>query len=144
MTVDPMTVKVSPCPMPELKEFVRPLRQHFYRMESLHTLERFATGLLADVPHKSGSAIAQAAADLSDSALYRLMAETHWDPHAFNRHRLQIMRQRAVAAQPEAAWPTITWRRGSDGPLTKPFVALGVDRAVGERPLPGHAGEKKW
>jgi len=49
-----------------------------------------------------------------------------------------------VAAQPEAAWPTITWRRGSDGPLTKPFVALGVDRAVGERPLPGHAGEKTW
>lgn len=97
MTMDPMNLKVSPYPIPELAEFLRPFRQHFYRMESLHTLERFATGLLADVQHKSGAAIAQAVADLSDSALYRLMAETHWDAHALNQQRLQVMLAQAVA-----------------------------------------------
>ncbi len=60
-----------------------------------------------------------------------------------------------IAAQAEAAWPGITWRMGSAGPLTKQFVALRVVRAVGEtsgregwligeRPLPGHAGETKY
>ena len=60
-----------------------------------------------------------------------------------------------IAAQAEAAWQSITWRLGSDGPLTKQFVALRVYRAVGEttgregwlvgeRPLPGHAGERKY
>jgi len=54
-----------------------------------------------------------------------------------------------LAAQAEEAWQTITWRMGTDGPLTKQFVALWVYRAVGEttgpegwligeRPLPGH------
>jgi SRSO17 transposase len=60
-----------------------------------------------------------------------------------------------LAAQTEEAWQTITWRRGTDGPLTKQFIALRVHRAVeettgcqgwliGERPLPGHQGDKKF
>lgn len=60
-----------------------------------------------------------------------------------------------LAAQPEEAWQTITWRMGTEGPLTKQFVALRVYRAVGEttgpegwlfgeRPLPGHKGKMKF
>ena len=60
-----------------------------------------------------------------------------------------------LAAQPEEAWQTIIWRMGTDGPLTKQFVALRVYRAVGEttgpegwligeRPLPGHKGKMKF
>jgi SRSO17 transposase len=60
-----------------------------------------------------------------------------------------------LAAQSEEAWQTVTWRMGTDGPLTKQFVALWVYRAVrettgpegwliGERPLPEHKGEKKF
>jgi SRSO17 transposase len=92
-----MMVKVSPYPIPELQEFLRPFRQHFYRVESLHTLERYTTGLLADIERKSGAGIARAVAGLSDSALYRLMAETRWSPKAFNRQRIQIMLGQAVA-----------------------------------------------
>jgi SRSO17 transposase len=62
---------------------------------------------------------------------------------------------KVLAAQPEEAWQTITWRMGTDGPLTKQFVALRVYRAVGEttgpegwlfgeRPLPGHKGKMKF
>lgn len=92
-----MVVKVSPYPIPELKEFLRPFRHHFYRAESLHTLERYATGLLSDVERKSGAGIAEAVAGLSDSALYRLMTETHWDHKALNRQRIQTMLEQAVA-----------------------------------------------
>jgi SRSO17 transposase len=60
-----------------------------------------------------------------------------------------------LASQPEGDWKTITWRLGSDGPLTKQFVAVRVHRAVGEetgpegwlmgeRPLPGKEGEQKF
>ncbi len=90
-------VKVSPYPIPELKEFLRPFRAHFYRAESLHVLERYATGLLSDVEHKSGAAVAAAVAGLSDSALYRLLAATVWDAAAVTTQRLQILRERATA-----------------------------------------------
>ncbi len=92
-----MTLKVSPYPIPELQEFLQPFRQQFYRMESLRTLERYATGLLGDVEHKSGAAVAEAVSGLSDSALYRLMSETHWEPFALNRQRVGTMLDRAVA-----------------------------------------------
>jgi SRSO17 transposase len=92
-----VTLKVSPYPIPELKEFLRPYRQLFYRYESLRTLERYATGLLSDVEHKSGAAIAEAVAGLSDAALYRLMTETRWDPLAFNQQRVKTMLDQAVA-----------------------------------------------
>ena len=92
-----MTPKVSPYPIPELKGFLRPFRQQFYRMESLRTLERYATGLLGDIEHKSGAAVAEAVAGLSDAALYRLMAETRWDPLALNQQRVKVMVDQAVA-----------------------------------------------
>jgi SRSO17 transposase len=92
-----MTIKVSPYPIPELEEFLRPFRQHFYRVESLHTLERYATGLLADIERKSGAGIAEAVAGLSDSALYRLMTATCWDPKALNTQRIQVMLEKAAA-----------------------------------------------
>jgi len=91
-----MKVKVSPYPIPELVEFLRPFRQYFYRVESFWTLERYATGLLAEVERKSGAGIAEAVAGLSESALYRLLGETYWDQDAVNRQRVAIMRQRAT------------------------------------------------
>lgn len=73
--------------------------------------------------------------------------------------------QALLDAQPETAWQTVTWREGAKGPLTKQVVALRVHRAtggaqlpvsdqrvntgtegwlLGERPLPGTTGERKW
>jgi SRSO17 transposase len=60
-----------------------------------------------------------------------------------------------IASLPEEAWQTITWRQGSEGPLTKQFVALRVRRSqddrtgpegwlIGERPLPNHVGDRKF
>ena len=90
-------LRVSPYPIPELAEFLRPFRKHFYRAESLQTLERVVTGLPADIESKSGAGIAAAVARLSPSALYRLMDETEWDEHALNRERVRVMVEQAVA-----------------------------------------------
>jgi SRSO17 transposase len=92
------SIKVSPYPIPELAEFLRPYRKHFYRVESLQVLERYATGLLAEIgQRKSGAAVAEAVAGLSRSALYRLLTETVWDETAVNRQRIGTMVARAVA-----------------------------------------------
>jgi SRSO17 transposase len=91
-------IKVSPYPIPELAEFLRPYRHHFYRVESLSVLERYATGLLAEMERrKSGAGVAEAVAGLSRSAVCRLMAETEWDEAAVNRQRIETMVAQAVA-----------------------------------------------
>jgi SRSO17 transposase len=93
-----MLPRVSPYPIPELAEFLRPYRKHFYRLESLWVLERYVTGLLAEIePRKSGAGVAKAVAGLSESGLYRLMGETEWDNMAFNNQRIGIMVTEAVA-----------------------------------------------
>jgi SRSO17 transposase len=92
-----MVARISPYPIPELKEFLRPFRPHFYRCESLPVLERYATGLLADIARKSGAGIAEAVAGLSESAVYRLLAQSTWDEAAVNRQRISVMVRQATA-----------------------------------------------
>src|SRR5579859_6797179 len=92
-----MELKVSPYPIPELAEYLRPFRPFCDRYESLRTVERLATGLLAEIEWKSGRAVAAAVADLSDDAIDRLLAETHWDAQALNGQRVQTMVAQAVA-----------------------------------------------
>jgi SRSO17 transposase len=92
-----MVACVSPYPVPELKEFLGPFRPHFYRCESLPVLERYATGLLADITRKSGAGIAEAVAGLSESAVYRLLAQSAWDAAAVNRQRIDVMVKQAMA-----------------------------------------------
>jgi hypothetical protein len=91
-----MDTKVSPYPIPELREFLLPFRPFFYRYESFLTLERVATGLVAEIDWKSGAGLAAAVANLSDGAIYRLLRETSWDAIAFNRQRVQTMVAHAV------------------------------------------------
>ena len=89
-------IKVSPSPIPELKAFLMPFRRHFHRAESIHVLERYAAGLLTDLEYKSGAAVAQAVAGLSESALYRLLGQSVWDAKAVDRQRVETMLQPAV------------------------------------------------
>jgi len=51
-------VKGSPYPIRELREFLLPFRSFFYRYESFQTLERVATGLMAELERKSGAGLA--------------------------------------------------------------------------------------
>jgi SRSO17 transposase len=75
-----------------------------------------------------------------------------------------------IAAQPDGAWQSVTWRQGTKGPLRKQFLAIRVHRATGnpawgedglstsharvttgiegwllaERPVPGEDRERKY
>ena len=62
-----------------------------------------------------------------------------------------------MAALPADDWSGISWREGSKGKLAKSFVRVRVYRVglkgkhlptsgwlIGERPLPGHAGDSKY
>jgi SRSO17 transposase len=90
-------IKVSPYPIPELAEFLRPYRQHFYRVESLATLERYVTGLLAEIEHKSGAGVAAGVAGLSESRVYRLLGESAWAETGMNQQRIETMGGAGVA-----------------------------------------------
>ena len=116
-----MLPRVSPHPIPELEEFLQPFRQHFYRIESLGVLERYVTGLLAEIERKSGAGIAQAVAGLSESALYRLLAESEWDAAALNRQRLTMMVEQAVVGDGMLVVDETTYPRKGE-------KTVGVDR----------------
>lgn len=59
-----MDVKVSPYPIRELREFLRPFRAFFSRYESAQTLERVATGLVGEIDRKSGARLAARPSDI--------------------------------------------------------------------------------
>ena len=90
-------IKVSPDPIPELWEFLRPFRGHFYNVRSLGNVERYISGLLADIPRKTFAGIAEAVVGVSDEQLQGLLTDAKWDHDAFNRQRVGIMIERATA-----------------------------------------------
>jgi SRSO17 transposase len=90
-------LKVSPNPIPELWEFLLPFRKHFYNVRSLGNVERYISGLLADIPRKTFAGIAEAVVGVSDEQLQGLLTDAKWDHEAFNQQRVEIMIERATA-----------------------------------------------
>jgi SRSO17 transposase len=60
-------------------------------------LERYITGLLAEIEHKSGARVAAGVAGLSASAVYRLLGESAWAVGGVNNQRIETMCGAAVA-----------------------------------------------
>ena len=67
--MDKVPFKASPYPLPELAEYLEPFRHYFYRVENYRALERYATGLVADIKRKTCCGIAEAVAGTSSQAL---------------------------------------------------------------------------
>jgi hypothetical protein len=53
--------KASPEPLPELATFLEPFAPLFRRHTSRDSMERYLTGLLSDLPHKTCDTIADVA-----------------------------------------------------------------------------------
>jgi len=89
--------KGSPDPLPELAAYLEPFVPLFRRSTSRRSLERYATGLLSDLPRKNCEAIAQAVASTSLEQLQHLLTDAAWDPLALDEARVHLLVKRSPA-----------------------------------------------
>src|SRR5712692_8888636 len=81
--------KASPDALPELAAFLEPFAPLFRRHTSRDSMERYLTGLLTDLPHKTADTIAAAVAGTSTERLQHLLTDAAWDAQALDEARVQ-------------------------------------------------------
>jgi len=81
--------KASPEPLPELATFLEPFAPLFRRHTSRDSMERYVTGLLSDLPHKTCETIAEVIAGTSLERLQHLLTDAAWDPLALDEARVK-------------------------------------------------------
>jgi SRSO17 transposase len=91
--------KASPAALPELEAFLAPFAPLFRRHTSRDSMERYLTGLLTDLPHKTADTIAAAVAGTSTERLQHLLTDASWDAHTLDAMRVQHL----LAAHPPTA-----------------------------------------
>lgn len=91
--------KASPAALPELEAFLAPFAPLFRRHTSRDSMERYLTGLLTDLPHKTADTIAAAVAGTSTERLQHLLTDATWDALALDEARVQQL----LAAHPPTA-----------------------------------------
>ncbi len=91
-----MVPKASPDALPELAAFLEPFAPLFRRHTTRDSMERYLTGLLTDLPHKTADTIAAAVAGTSTERLQHLLTDAAWDATALDEARVK----RLLAIQP--------------------------------------------
>src|ERR1700730_3718466 len=81
--------KASPEPLPELAAFLEPFAPLFRRHTSRDSMERYLTGLLTDLPHKTCDTIADVIAGTTVERLKNLLTDAAWDPRAVDEARVK-------------------------------------------------------
>ena len=81
--------KASPDPLPELAAFLEPFAPLFRRHTSRDSMERYLTGLLTDLPHKTCDTIADVIAGTSVERLQHLLTDATWDPRELDEARVK-------------------------------------------------------
>jgi SRSO17 transposase len=81
--------KASPEPLPELATFLEPFAPLFRRHTSRESMERYLTGLLSDLPHKTCDTIADVVAGTSIERLQHLLTDAAWDPLQLDEMRVK-------------------------------------------------------
>src|SRR5713226_6129273 len=81
--------KASPEPLAELAAFLEPFAPLFRRHTSRESMERYLTGLLTDLPHKTCDTIADVIAGTSVERLQHLLTDAAWDPLALDEARVK-------------------------------------------------------
>ncbi|GHO62683.1 hypothetical protein KSC_015750 [Ktedonobacter sp. SOSP1-52] len=90
--------KASPEPLPELAAFLEPFAPLFRRHTSRDSMERYLTGLLTDLPHKTCDTIADVVAGTTVERLQHLLTDAAWDPLELDEARVK----RLLALHPVA------------------------------------------
>lgn len=86
-----MILKAGPEALTDLAEFLNPFASLLQRSQSRHALERYTTGLLADLPRKTASDLGRAIAGTNGQRLQEFLTRTQWDPSAMDRLRVRQM-----------------------------------------------------
>ena len=80
--------QVPQSPLPELAEFLAPLRVQFTQGPSAETLRQYVTGLLSEYPNKNCDTLAEVVPETSAQQLQYLLTDMVWDEQALNRQRI--------------------------------------------------------
>jgi len=83
--------QVPQSPLPELAEFLAPLRVHFTQGPSAETLRQYVSGLLSEHPNKNCDTLAAVMPEMSEQQLQYLLTDMVWDEQALNRQRIAQM-----------------------------------------------------
>ena len=92
-------LKAGADPLGGLAAFLAPFASLVRRPQSRHAMERYTTGLLADLPRKTASDIGRAVAGTNGQRLQELLTSTAWDPVAMDRLRIEQMAARACVGE---------------------------------------------
>src|SRR5918996_1952306 len=79
-------------PLPELAEFLAPLRVYFTQGPSAETLCQYLTGLLSEHPNKNCDTLAEVVPETTEQQFHHLLTDMVWDETALNRQRIAQMR----------------------------------------------------
>src|SRR5258705_2252256 len=78
-------------PLPELAEFLAPVRVHFPQGPSADTLRQYLTGLLSEHPNKNCDTLAEIVPETTEQQFPHLLTDMVWDEIALNRQRIAQM-----------------------------------------------------
>src|SRR5712692_10626922 len=81
--------KASPDALPELAAFLEPFAPLFRRHTSRDSMERYLTGLLTDLPHKTADTIAAAVAGTPPARSQNMRCAAAWDALTLEEARVQ-------------------------------------------------------
>src|SRR5258708_1887007 len=81
--------KASPGPLPELAAFLEPFAPLLRRHTSRDSMERYLTGLLSDLPHKTCETIADVIAGTSVERLHHLLTDAAWNQLELDEARVK-------------------------------------------------------
>ncbi len=84
-------------PLAGLAEFLQPFSALVRRPESVHSMERYTTGLLSDLPRKTASDMGRTLPDTNDQRLREFLTNTAWDVREMDRLRIAHMVKHATA-----------------------------------------------
>ena len=88
-------------PLPELAEFLAPLRVHFTQALSAETLRQYLTGLFSEHPNKNCDTLTAIIPDTNEQQLQHLLTDMVWDESSLNRQRIAQMQ--ALASEGDGA-----------------------------------------
>jgi SRSO17 transposase len=89
--------KASADGLPELAAFLARFAPLLHNAQSRHSLHRYLTGLLSDLPRKNCDTIAATVAGTSPERLQHLLSDALWDPSTLDEARVRALSARSPA-----------------------------------------------